>query len=238
MDARAVAQEVQDQLKSAIHKGHEQIRKGQEQFRKGQEQFRKGNEHLRNGHEQVRKSREAVASAIRTGNEFAQSHLPHIASVQAAKLRLPLLTELNSPAKVRASAHDLATQVAAGQRKLAGRALHAASPLLAHGAARLSQVADTLTAERRPEHAESAASVTAGSQAAQADEQAEQSAKSAHGQAADQPTARTAASAATAKPAATRTGSTRTGTRKPAASKAADKAKEAEPARKPRAAKK
>ena len=37
IDTRAVAQEVQDQLTAAMHKGQEQLRKSQEQMRKSRE---------------------------------------------------------------------------------------------------------------------------------------------------------------------------------------------------------
>src|SRR5258707_480483 len=111
IDTRAVAQEVQDQLVAAMNKGHERVRKAQEQVRQAQEQVRKGR------HEQVRKGREAVTDAIRTGNEFTKAFRPNMSALPG--LRVPSLSHLTDPAKLRASAQELADQVIATQRKMA-----------------------------------------------------------------------------------------------------------------------
>jgi hypothetical protein len=164
IDTRAIAQEVQDQVLAAMHKGHEQVRKSQAQ---------------------VRKSRETVTVAIRTGNEIAKAVMPSIPALQARGRKLPSLSELASPDKLRASAQELAGHVLASQRKLAGnahevagqvfatqrklagnaqevagqvfatqrkfteKALHAAGPLVVESVARLTQVADSLAPGRR-----------------------------------------------------------------------------------------
>ena len=136
IDTRAVAQEVQDQLAAAVHKGHEQFRKGQEQIRKG---------------------RETVTVAVRTGSQFAQAVRPSLPKLPSVQLRLPSLTELASRDKVRASAQELGSQMLAGQRKLGGRALEVASPFITEGVAKLTEAAGALVASRRTgqrEHAE------------------------------------------------------------------------------------
>ena len=62
IDTRAVAQEVQDQLLAAVHRGQAQMRKSQDQ---------------------MRKSREAVTDIIRTGNQLAKAVRPSIPSLPA-----------------------------------------------------------------------------------------------------------------------------------------------------------
>lgn len=154
IDTRAVAQEVQDQLLAAVHRGHEQFRKGQEQVRRG---------------------RDTVTVAIRTGNELAKAVKPNLPTLPVPSLRVPSLTELTAGGKLRASAQELADQVAATQRKLAGnaqevagqmlatqrkftvKAVQVASPLLAEGVARLT---GSLAPGRRTEHPEPLAHVT------------------------------------------------------------------------------
>ncbi len=105
IDTRALAQEVQDQLLAAMHRG-------QDQFRKSQDQMRKSQYHLR-------KSREAMAEAIRSGNQVAKAIRPSF----------PPLTTPVDRAKLRADALDLADQVVATQRRLADRALEVTGPL-------------------------------------------------------------------------------------------------------------
>src|SRR5215469_15201120 len=73
----------------------------------------RGQEQLRKSQDQVRKSHEAVVGAIRTGNERAKTARPNI----------PALNTLADPAKLRASAQDLADQFLASQRHLADRAI-------------------------------------------------------------------------------------------------------------------
>jgi hypothetical protein len=105
IDTRALAQEVQDQLLAAMHRG-------QDQFRKSQDQMRKSQYHLR-------KSREAMAEAIRNGNQVAKAMRPSF----------PPLTTPVDRAKLRADALELADQVVATQRRLADRALEVTGPL-------------------------------------------------------------------------------------------------------------
>src|ERR1700752_31233 len=99
IDTRALAQEVQDQLLAVVHRSQEQLRKSQDQVRKSQDQ--------------LRKSREAVVDAIRTGNQRARAVRPEILT----------LDTLGDPAKLRASAQELADRALASQRHLADRAL-------------------------------------------------------------------------------------------------------------------
>jgi len=101
IETRALAQEVQDQLLAAMHRG-------QDQFRKSQKQIRRSQYHLR-------KSREAMAEAIRNGNQVAKAIRP--------------LADPADRAKLRADALELADQVVATQRRLADRALEATGPL-------------------------------------------------------------------------------------------------------------
>ena len=157
IDTRAVAQEVQDQLAAAVQKGHEQFRKGQEQIRKG---------------------RESVTVAVRTGGQIAQAVKPSLPKLPSVQVKVPTLSDLASPDKLRASAHELASQMLsaqrkltdqalASQRKLAGqaqeltdhalttqrklgdRALEVAGPLISDGVSRLAQAAGTFVPGRR-----------------------------------------------------------------------------------------
>ena len=80
IDTRAVAQEVQDQLLAAMHRGQEQLRWSQEQLRRSQDQ--------------VRKSREAMAEAIRSGNDLAKAMRPSIPALPVPTVRIPSLSEL------------------------------------------------------------------------------------------------------------------------------------------------
>ena len=159
IDTRAVAQEVQDQLAAAVQKGHEQFRKGQEQIRKG---------------------RESVTVAVRTGGQIAQAVKPSLPKLPSVQVKVPSLSELASPDKLRASAHELASQMLAAQRKLtdqalasqrklAGqaqeltdhalttqrklgdRALEVAGPFITDGVSRLAQAAGTFAPGRRAE---------------------------------------------------------------------------------------
>ena len=158
IDTRAVAQEVQDQLTAAMHKGQEQIRKG----------------------------RESVTVAVRTGGHIAQAVKPSLPKLPAVPVKLPSLGEIASPDKLRANAHelasqmlatqrkltdqalasqrrlaghaqDLADQALATQRKLGDRALEVAGPFLSDGVTRLAHAAGTFVPSRRAgrgDHAE------------------------------------------------------------------------------------
>jgi hypothetical protein len=66
IDTRAVAQEVQDQLTAAMHRGQEQLRKGQEQVRKG---------------------RQTVTGALRTGGHIAQAVKPNLPALPGPSLK-------------------------------------------------------------------------------------------------------------------------------------------------------
>lgn len=157
IDTRALAQEVQDQLLEAVHRG-------QEQFRKGQDQLRKSQDHMR-------KSREALAEAVRSGNQLAKSIRPSIPGLPVPTVRIPPLTTPADRARLRARSHELADQVVATQRQLAdralqvttplaeqviatqrqlaGKALHAASPVVADSVAKLTHAVGTLPGMRR-----------------------------------------------------------------------------------------
>src|SRR5262249_12385831 len=125
IDTRALAQEVQDQLVAAVHRGQKQLRKSQDQVRKGQDQ--------------VRRSREAVADAIRTGNERAKAVRSNI---PALPVRSPALNTLADPAKLRARSQELADQFLASQRHLADRALSGQRHLADRAVARQRNFAD------------------------------------------------------------------------------------------------
>jgi hypothetical protein len=164
IDTRAVAQEVQEQLTAAMNKGQERVRKVQEQVRKSQEQ-----------------GREAVTGAIRTGNELARAFRPNIPGLPVPPVRVPSLTKLPDPAKLRASAQELADQMIATQRRvaaevfatqrsfagqffttqrnLADKAFHAASPLVAEGVSRLTKVVATWQDGRKSDHGHAADNV-------------------------------------------------------------------------------
>ena len=66
IDTRAVAQEVQDQLTAAMHKGQEQIRKG----------------------------RESVTVAVRTGGQIAQAVKPSLPKLPAVPETAPVSVKL------------------------------------------------------------------------------------------------------------------------------------------------
>jgi hypothetical protein len=177
IDTRAVAQEVQDQLVAAMNKGQERVRKAQDQVRQAQEQVRKG------GNEQVRKGRQAMTGAIRTGNELTKAFRPNIPALPKPGLRVPSLSHLADPAKLRASAQEFADQMIATQRKVAGevfatqrnlagqlfatqrsladKAFQAASPFVADSVTRLSKVVATLQDGRKAGHADSGAHLAA-----------------------------------------------------------------------------
>jgi hypothetical protein len=115
IDTRALAQEVQDQLLEAVHRGQQQFRKGQDQLRKSQDQ--------------MRRSREALAEAVRSGNQLAKSIRPSIPALPVPTVRIPPLTTPADRARLRARSHELADQVVATQRHLADRALEVTTPL-------------------------------------------------------------------------------------------------------------
>jgi hypothetical protein len=164
IETRALAQEVQDQLLAAMHRG-------QDQFRKSQKQIRRSQYHLR-------KSREAMADAIRNGNQVAKAIRPLTDPADRAKLRAdalgladqvvatqrrfadralevtgPLAEQLIAAQRQLASralqaTGPLAEQVVETQRQLAGRALHA-NPFVADRVAKLTQAVGTLPGMRR-----------------------------------------------------------------------------------------
>ena len=160
IDTRAVAQEVQEQLTAAMNKGQERVRKVQEQVRQAQDQVRKSQE----------QGREAVTGAIRTGNELARAFRPNIPGLPVPPVRVPSLTKLPDPAKLRANAQELADQMIATQRSFAGqflttqrnladKAFHAASPLVAEGVSRLTKVVATWQDGRKSDHGHAADNV-------------------------------------------------------------------------------
>jgi hypothetical protein len=146
MDTRAVAKEVQEQVAAAVQKSHERFRKGQDQVRKG---------------------RETVGVAVRAGNQLARAVMPSLPPLPKPEVHLPSVSDLTNPDKLRTHAHDLAGQARATQRKfaesasqmittqrkLAGKAVEIATPLVTEGVSRLTQVAGSLSSSRRGEHA-------------------------------------------------------------------------------------
>jgi hypothetical protein len=203
-DTRNVAQELQEQLVAAMHRGQKQFRKGQEQFRKG---------------------REAVNTAIRTGNELAKAVRPNVPALPSNRLHLPQLSTLPSPAKLRAHAQDFAGQVAATQRNLADKALHAAGPMVAEGVTRLNHVAKSFLEQRDQEDHEPlaprAAKATAEGDVATAETKGEP--KSSADDA--KPAANKAAKAATAKTSTAKTGTTKSSASRTGSTKNAGSAK-------------
>jgi hypothetical protein len=240
MDTRAVAKEVQEQVAAAVQKSHERFRKGQDQVRKG---------------------RETVGVAVRAGNQLARAVMPNLPPLPKPEVHLPSVSDLTNPDKLRTHAHDLAGQARARQRKfaesagqmittqrkLAGKAVEIATPLVTEGVSRLTQVAGSLSSSRRGEHAgpTRSAAVTAERThatptAADIAEQEPEPEKPATAEATT-PKASTAkprttrpstAKASTAKPRTTRASTTKASTAKPDATKpSASKAKAARPAK-------
>ena len=229
-DTRAVAQEVQDQFTAAMHKGHEQIRK----------------------------SRESVTTAVRAGGQIADAVKPNLPKLPSVQVKLPSLSEITSPDKLRASAHELASQMLAtqrkltdqafaSQRKLAGhaqdlaeqavsrqrklgdRALEVAGPFITDGVAKLAQAAGTFVPSRRTERDNHAESLT---RAGTADPVAAESTDTERAPAEDAPVAAESATEAKAgaKPRSTRAaGTAKTSTAKTRAAKTADPAKTGTP---------
>ncbi len=149
IDTRAVAKEVQDQLTAAMQKGQEQIRR----------------------------TRKNVDAALRTGNHLAQAVKPSAPGradqageaarqrsgtrhprrrdpAQAGGQRPGAGTQAVARQRNAGNAQEFATQAFAAQRKLTGKALEAASPLLSDGVSRLTQLATSLAPGHRTEHAE------------------------------------------------------------------------------------
>jgi len=214
-DTRAVAQEVQDQFTAAMHKGHEQIRK----------------------------SRESVTTAVRAGGQIADAVKPNLPKLPSVQVKLPSLSEITSPEKLRASAHELASQMLATQRKLTDqalasqrklashaqdlaeqavsrqrklgdRALEVAGPFITDGVAKLAQAAGTFVPSRRTEREDHAESLT---RAGTAEPVAAESTDAESAPAADSPVAAESATEAKAgaKPRSTRAaGTAKTGTAK------------------------
>jgi len=115
IDTRAVAQEVQEQLTAAVHRGQEQMRKSQDQVRKG---------------------REAVTTAVKAGGELAKAIRP---ALPTSAIRVSSLT---SPDKLKASVQEFAEQVVASQRSFVGKAKQAAAPVAEQVAATQRSLAD------------------------------------------------------------------------------------------------
>ncbi len=157
IDTAKLAQELQDQVLTAVHRGQQQFRKGQDQVRKGQDQMRKG--------------RDAMANAFRAGNELTKAIRPNIPALPNTKLRLPALPDaasrlpslgtLANPAKLREHVNEFAGHVAATQRNVADKAMQAAGPLVAEGVARFGKVVGSLAADRGNGQHDSLASAAA-----------------------------------------------------------------------------
>ncbi len=176
IDTRAVAQEVQDQLLTAFQKGHEQVRKGRDAATVA---VRTGNQlakavmpslpalprpdlHLQPvSPDKVRAHAHELAGQMLTRQRKFADNAQELAGQMltrqrkfadnAQELASQMLTRQR---KFADNAQELAGQVLATQRKLAGAAIEVASPLVAEGMTRLTQVAGSLSASRRGEHAE------------------------------------------------------------------------------------
>jgi hypothetical protein len=213
MDTRAVAKEVQEQVAAAVQKSHERFRKGQDQVRKG---------------------RETVGVAVRAGNQLARAVMPSLPPLPKPEVHLPSVSDLTNPDKLRTHAHDLAGQARATQRKfaesasqmittqrkLAGKAVEIATPLVTEGVSRLTQVAGSLSSSRRGEHAWLTRSTEVTATRAEPTSAAPTAADTAEPEPEPEPekpaTAKAStAQASTAKPRTTRAGTAKASTSKP-----------------------
>ena len=159
IDSKTV-QEVQKELIAAVHRGHEQVRKGQERVRKGQAQVRKNREAIAGVVSELAKSVRPAIPAGRTVHiptpAEARAHAREIAdhainvqrelagkAWQAAGPYAERILAAQRDLAERARRAGVAEQVAAAQRTLTERVTEvarAASPLVAEGRARLSQM--------------------------------------------------------------------------------------------------
>jgi hypothetical protein len=233
MDTRAVAKEVQEQVAAAVQKSHERFRKGQDQVRKG---------------------RETVGVAVRAGNQLARAVMPSLPPLPKPEVHLPSVSDLTNPDKLRTHAHDLAGQARARQRKfaesagqmittqrkLAGKAVEIATPLVTEGVSRLSQVAGSLSSSRRGEHAgptrhsgvtavsaerASATPTAADTAAPEPESEPEKPTTAEASPTKASPTKASPTKASTAKPRTTRASTAKTGTAKPSTTTRASTAK-------------
>src|SRR5215472_6997833 len=238
IDSKTV-QEVQKELIAAVHRGHEQVRKGQERVRKGQAQVRKNREAIAGVVSELAKAGLAAVPAGRTVHvpspAEARAHARdladkawHAASPYAERVRttqrdltekarqtVPYAERLIAAQRDladRARRAGVAEQVAAAQRTLAERVAEAAkvaSPLVAEGRARLSQMVVIV----RPEASKPTADADGAGEAKLAEVRELAVNKEAAAPAKAEPKARTAmpktatAKADSAKPSAAKTGS-------------------------------
>lgn len=176
MDSKAVMQEVQKELLAALQRGHEQVRKSQDRMRQGQEQMRRGRDAVsgvvRAGGELAKAVRPSVPArpAVHIPNPaelraHAQELADHAVTVQrelAGKARQAATPYTERVIAVRrdlaerAKQAGVAEQVAAAQRTLAGRVVEVAkvaTPIVAEGRARLTQVVSALQPGHQGAHA-------------------------------------------------------------------------------------
>ncbi|HXW88660.1 MAG TPA: hypothetical protein VEJ42_10405 [Streptosporangiaceae bacterium] len=172
IDSKTVRQEVQKELLAALQRGHEQVRKGQDRVRQGQEQMRRGRDAVagvvRAGGELAKAVRPSVpARPVVHVPSPAQlrAHAQELVTAQrdlAGKAReaatpyTERLVAVRRDLADRARQAGVAEQVAAAQRTLAGRVVEVAkvaTPFVAEGRARLTQVVSALQSGHQGAHA-------------------------------------------------------------------------------------
>ncbi len=161
---RSVVQEVQKELLAAMQRGYKQVRKGQDRVREGQEQVRRGRDTVvgvvRAGTELAKAARPSVPTRPTVHipgpaeiRAHAQELAEHAISVQrdlagkAWHATSPHAERVVSGLAERARHAGLAEQAATAQRTLADKvaeAAKAASPFVAEGRTRLTQLVGAL----------------------------------------------------------------------------------------------
>jgi hypothetical protein len=165
-DSKSVVQEVQKELLAVVQRGQEQVRKGQDRVRKSQEQARKSSEAVVSV---VRTGRELAKAARASRPTLPPAHFPSPAEVRAHAQELAgqaITAQRDLAVKARHAAGPVAERVltaqrelaskarqagldqaAATQRSLAGRVVEvakAATPIVAEGRTRLTQLVSAL----------------------------------------------------------------------------------------------
>jgi hypothetical protein len=123
IDTRAVGQELQEQLAGAARRGQEQAKRAQEQVRKGQE---------------------VVTEVVKTLTHTAEAFRPQLPTIKLPSLPRPPLSRLPGASTVMTSAHEIAEQLVATQRRLTDQVTETAGPWFAQGAARFNQAAQSI----------------------------------------------------------------------------------------------
>ena len=176
IDSKTVMQEVHKELLAALQRGHEQVRKSQDRMRQGQEQMRRGRDAVagvvRAGGELAKAVRPSVPArpGVHIPNPaelraHAQELADHAVTAQrdlAGKARQAATPYTERVIAVRRDLADrakqagVAEQIAAAQRTFAGRVVEVAkvaTPFVAEGRARLTQVVSALQPGHQGAHA-------------------------------------------------------------------------------------